>query len=132
MIRGIGTDVVDIERFARIVRGSREGFREHLFTEREIAYCERYRKSEASYAAVFAAKEAFLKALRTGLAPGMRWTDAEVLHERSGAPSIVAHGRCAELLGDGRVHVTLSHSELSATAVVIIEDVDPDTETEHS
>jgi holo-[acyl-carrier protein] synthase len=131
MIRGIGTDVVDIERFARIVRGSRDGFREHLFTEREIAYCERYRKSEASYAAVFAAKEAFLKALRTGLAPGMRWTDTEVLHERSGAPSIVAHGRCAELLGDGRVHVTLSHSELSATAVVIIEDVDPDTETEH-
>ena len=123
MVRGVGTDVVDIERFARIMRRSRDGFREHLFTEREIAYCERYKKSEASYAAVFAAKEAFLKALRTGLAPGMRWQDAEVIHERSGAPSMVAHGLCRELLGEGRVHVTLSHSDLAATAVVIIEDV---------
>ncbi len=122
MIRGVGTDVVDIERFTRIMRRSRDGFREHLFTEQEIAYCERYKESEASYAAVFAAKEAFLKALRTGLAPGMRWQDAEVVHEPGGAPSIVAHGLCRELLGDGRVHATLSHSDLSATAVVIIED----------
>ena len=124
MIRGVGTDVVDIERFTRIMRRSRDGFREHLFTDREIAYCERYKKSEASYAAVFAAKEAFLKALRTGLAPGMRWKDAEVIHESSGAPTMVAHGLCAELLGAGHVHVTLSHSDLSATAVVIIEDVE--------
>ena len=71
---------------------------------------------------VFAAKEAFLKALRVGLAPGIRWTDVEVVHERSGAPSIVAHGRCAELLGSGLAHVTLSHSRRSAHAVVIIED----------
>jgi len=122
MVRGVGTDVVDIERFARIMSRSRDGFREHLFTDREIAYCERYKENMASYAAVFAAKEAFLKALRTGLAPGMRWKDAEVIHEPSGAPAMVAHGLCAELLGDGRVHVTLSHSDLAATAVVIIED----------
>ncbi len=122
MIRGVGADVVDIERFARIMSRSRDGFRAHLFTEGEIDYCERFKECEASYAAIFAAKEAFLKALRTGLAPGMRWKDVEVVHERSGAPSIVAHGLCRELLGDGRVHATLSHSDLSATAVVIIED----------
>jgi holo-[acyl-carrier protein] synthase len=76
----------------------------------------------ASYAAIFAAKEAFLKALRTGLAPGMRWTDVEVIHEESGAPSIITHGRCVELLGEGVPHVSLTHSRRSAAAVVVVED----------
>ncbi len=122
MIRGMGTDVVDIAHFERIMKASSPGFREHLFTEREIAYCLKYKEDTASYAAIFAAKEAFLKALRTGLGPGMRWTDVEVVHAGSGAPDIVAHRKCRELLGDGRVHVSLSHSESAATAVVVIED----------
>ena len=122
MVRAVGTDVVDIDHFERVVGRSRPGFLRSLFTEREITYCERFRDRMASYAAVFAAKEAFLKALRTGLAPGMRWTDVEVLHERSGAPTIVAHRRCADLLGKGRAHVSLTHSVRSANAVVVIED----------
>jgi holo-[acyl-carrier protein] synthase len=122
VVRAIGTDIVDLEHFERVVTRSRPGFIERLFTGTERDYCERFRDRMASYAAVFAAKEAFLKALRVGLAPGIRWTDVEVVHARSGAPSIVAHRRCAELLGDGRVHVTLSHSRRSAHAVVVIED----------
>ena len=122
VIRGMGTDVVDIAHFERIMKASSPGFREHLFSAREIAYCRKYKEDMASYAAIFAAKEAFLKALRTGLAPGMRWTDVEVVHTSSGAPDIVAHRKCRELLGDGRVHVSLSHSESEATAVVIVED----------
>lgn len=122
MIRAIGTDVVELDHFAKVVEASREGFLERLFTRQEIDYCERFKENMASYAAVFAAKEAFLKALRTGLAPGMRWTDVEVVHERSGAPSILAHGRAAELLGEGVSHVSLSHSRRAAAAVVVIED----------
>jgi holo-[acyl-carrier protein] synthase len=122
MIRGIGTDVVDLDHFEYVVSRSRPGFLRRLFTEGEIAYCERFKDRFASYAAVFAAKEAFLKALRTGLAPGMRWTDVEVVHEKSGAPTIVARRLCAELLGDGRVHVSLSHSRRTAHAVVLVED----------
>jgi holo-[acyl-carrier protein] synthase len=121
-IRAIGTDIVDLEHFQSVVANSRPGFLHHLFTDAEVGYCERYKDNMASYAAVFAAKEAFLKALRVGLAPGITWRDVEVLHERSGAPSIVAHRRCAELLGEGSVHVTLSHSRSSASAVVMIED----------
>ena len=122
MIRAIGTDVVELDHFESVLSKSRPGFLRRLFTEGEIAYCERFKDRIASYAAVFAAKEAFLKALRTGLAPGMKWTDVEVIHARSGAPSIVARGRCADVLGDGRVHATLTHSRSTAAAVVIVED----------
>jgi holo-[acyl-carrier protein] synthase len=122
VVRGVGTDVVDIDHFESVVARSRPGFLRRLFTEDETAYCERFRDRMASYAAVFAAKEAFLKALGIGLAPGVRWTDVEVLHARSGAPSIVARRRCAELLGNGRTHVSLSHSPRTAHAVVVIED----------
>ena len=122
VVRAIGTDVVDLDHFESVVTRSRPGFTERLFTETEQGYCERFRDSMASYAAVFAAKEAFLKALRVGLAPGIRWTDVEIVHESSGAPSIVAHRKCAELLGEGRAHVTLSHSKRTAHAVVVIED----------
>jgi len=122
MVRAVGTDVVDIDHFERVVERSRPGFLKRLFTADEISYCERYRDRMASYAALFAAKEAFLKALRTGLAPGIRWTDVEVLHEPGGAPSIVAHRRCADLLGKGRAHVSLTHSVRAAQAVVVIED----------
>jgi holo-[acyl-carrier protein] synthase len=122
MIRAIGTDVVELDHFTGIVERSAPGFLERLFTEREIRYCERFKDSMASYAAIFAAKEAFLKALRTGLAPGIRWTDVEIVHESTGAPAVVAHGRCLELLGSGRPHVSLTHSRRSAAAVVVIED----------
>ncbi len=122
MIRAIGTDVVELDHFTEVVDRSRPGFLERLFTQREIEHCERFKDRMASYAAIFAAKEAFLKALRTGLAPGMRWTDVEVLHDESGAPSVVAQGRCAEVLGAGVAHVSLTHSRRSAAAVVVIED----------
>jgi holo-[acyl-carrier protein] synthase len=122
VVRAIGTDVVDIDHFESVVTGSRPGFTERLFTEIERAYCERFRDRMASYAAVFAAKEAFLKALRVGLAPGITWTDVEIVHQPSGAPSIVAHRKCAQLLGAARTHVTLSHSKRTAHAVVVIED----------
>jgi holo-[acyl-carrier protein] synthase len=122
MIRGIGTDVVELDHFAEVVHRSRAGFLEYLFTPAEIEHCDRFKDRMASYAAIFAAKEAFLKALRTGLAPGMRWTDIEVVHAPSGAPSVVVHGRCVELLGSGRTHVSLTHSTRRAAAVVLIED----------
>jgi len=125
MIRSVGTDVVELDHFADVVERSRPGFLERLFTAGEISYCERFRHSMASYAAVFAAKEAFLKALGTGLAQGIRWTDVEIAHAPSGAPSVVAHGRCAELLGGGRAHVSLTHSRRAAAAVVVIEDAGP-------
>jgi holo-[acyl-carrier protein] synthase len=121
-IRAIGTDIVDLDHFEDVLARSRPGFLRYLFTDGEIAYCGTYRNSIASFAALFAAKEAFLKALRTGLVPGISWHDVEVVHEPGGAPMIEAHRRCAELLGSGRAHVSLSHSRSGAHAVVVIED----------
>jgi holo-[acyl-carrier protein] synthase len=122
VIKGVGTDIVDLAHFGRVLAGSRPGFLNRLFTEQEIAYCERFKQKVASYAAVFAAKEALLKALGTGLAPGMKWTDVEIVHQASGAPSVRLRGRCAEIAGRGEVHVSLSHSATSAAAFVVIED----------
>lgn len=122
MIRAVGTDVVELDHFTEVVDRSRPGFLERLFTQREIEHCERFKDRMASYAAIFAAKEAFLKALRTGLAHGIRWTDVEVVHEQSGAPTIVTHGKAIEFLGRGRTHASLTHSRRSAAAVVVIED----------
>ncbi|MBN2564554.1 MAG: holo-ACP synthase [Candidatus Eisenbacteria bacterium] len=122
MIRAIGTDVVELDHFSNVVENSSPGFLERLFTEAEMDYCERFKDRMASYAAIFAAKEAFLKAVRTGLAPGIAWTDVEITHAKSGAPSVTAHRKCAELLGSGRCHVSLTHSRRTAAAVVLIED----------
>ena len=122
MIRGVGTDVVELDHFTEVVDKSKPGFLDYLFTPGEIEHCDRFKDRMASYAAIFAAKEAFLKALRTGLAQGIRWTDVEIIHEASGAPTVVAHRRCAELLGDGQAHASLTHSRRSAAAVVVIED----------
>jgi len=122
MIRGVGTDVVELDHFADVVDRSKPGFLDYLFTAAEIEYCERLKNRMASYAAIFAAKEAFLKALHTGLAPGMRWTDVELVHAKSGAPSVVVHRGCVDLLGSGTAHVSLTHSTRRAAAVVVIED----------
>jgi holo-[acyl-carrier protein] synthase len=122
MIRAIGTDVVELDHFSHVVENSNPGFLERLFTRVEIDYCEKFKDRMASYAAIFAAKEAFLKAVRTGLAPGITWTDIEIEHEKSGAPTLIAHRKCAELLGAGRCHVSLTHSRRTAAAVVVIED----------
>ncbi|HSY60536.1 MAG TPA: holo-ACP synthase, partial [Cytophaga sp.] len=66
MIAGIGVDIVDIDRMKqRIEAGT--GFRDHVFSEHEIAYCEKKANSYESYAARFAAKEAFLKAVGCGI-----------------------------------------------------------------
>ena len=120
MIIGIGTDIIEIERVRRAV-GS-EHFKKKVFTENERNYCEsRGVQSAASYAARFAAKEAFFKALGTGIFTSL--TEVEVLNNASGQSQIFLSGNAktfAENLGVKNIFVSLSHCREYATAFVIL------------
>jgi len=124
MIVATGIDIVEIARIEEVFfrRGSR--FRDRVFTEAEIAYCEPRGAKFASYAARFAAKEAMMKALGTGWANGIAWRDIEILRDEMGAPSINLRGRaldCFNGLGATRAHLSLTHSRDLAIAQVVLE-----------
>ena len=124
MIVAIGIDIIEIARIEEIFRRRGERFRRRVFTESEIEYCERRASKVASYAARFAAKEAVMKALGTGWAEGVGWSDIEIIRAESGAPIIKLHGRALERmreLGAARVHASLTHSRDIAMAQVILE-----------
>ena len=121
MIIGIGTDIIEVERVSKAI--TKEAFKKKIFSEREIAYCESQKKEE-SFAARFAAKEAFFKALGTGWRDGMGITEVEILNDELGKPSIYLSGKAKEVFeqkGATHVHVSLSHIKTQAVAFVIIE-----------
>lgn len=122
MIRGIGTDIIEIERIRQAV--SSEHFKRRVFTETEQNYCEsRGAQSAASYAARFAAKEAFFKALGTGIVTSL--TEVEIRNFSDGQPQILLYGSANILAVEnyvGKIFVSLSHSREYATAVVLLTD----------
>jgi holo-[acyl-carrier protein] synthase len=114
----VGVDVVGVERLARLVRDD-ESRQTTLFTAREIEYCRGKRRRFEHLAARFAAKEAVLKAFGTGISQRMRWTDVEVVNERSGRPRIILDGAVAayaERHGLRDLDVSLTHTEDIALA----------------
>jgi holo-[acyl-carrier protein] synthase len=124
LILGIGMDVVEIDRIARILAGPparAERFLARCFTAGERAYCDARRDRAARYAARFAAKEAAVKAL--GAPAGLGWLDLEVTRD-DGAPAMGLGGAAsgaAARLGVGRIHLTLTHDAGVAAATVILE-----------
>ena len=88
MIFGSGIDIVDISRFERFVEDHNLSLFQRLFSAGEIEYCAQKKKSAQHYALRFAAKEAFLKALGTGLRDGLSWHDMEVVHDGNGKPEL--------------------------------------------
>ncbi len=121
MILGIGVDVVSIPRIARLLEKYGERFSGRLFTSQE--WSESGGRS-SFLAGRFAVKEAFLKALGTGLSGGIGWRDVETLSRSSGAPEVRASGVAGRLLadrGEVRIWTSISHERESAVAVVVLE-----------
>jgi len=111
-IVGIGTDLAVIARMRHMVARWDDRFLRRVFTEGEIAYCRRRRDPIPHFAARFAAKEATLKALGTGLRMGIKWREIEVRRERGQAPTIVLTGQCRAIAlarGGSRVLLSLTH-----------------------
>ncbi|WP_214073211.1 holo-ACP synthase [Mucilaginibacter sp. dw_454] len=123
MIAGIGIDIIEIDRVAgNIIKEN--GFREMIFSENEIAYCENKANKFEHYAARFAAKEAFFKALGTGWLDGTAFNEIEITNDELGKPTIVLLGATRLTINSFRlsnIMVSLTHIKAVASAVVIIE-----------
>jgi holo-[acyl-carrier protein] synthase len=124
MISGIGTDIVAIERFRRFVDENKVALLQRIFTERERSLCSARKDSASCYAARFAAKEAFLKALGTGLRDGISWQDMEITLDDLGKPGLLLSGRAHDTFtvqGLSTVFLSLSHDGGNAIAMVVLE-----------
>ncbi|WP_108446900.1 holo-ACP synthase [Halomonas denitrificans] len=124
MIIGIGTDIARVARFERAMARHGERFAERLLGELERERLRDHGLPAAFLAKRFAAKEAFVKALGTGLRRGMRWTEIQVVNDALGRPSLVLSGRAqalAEAAGVRALHLSLSDEEALATAFVVLE-----------
>jgi holo-[acyl-carrier protein] synthase len=125
MISGIGTDIVAIERFQRFV-DTNSAVLVRIFTESERTLCSARKDSASCFAARFAAKEAFLKALGTGLRDGISWQDLEITLNELGKPELLISGQAREIFtkqGLKNTFVSLSHDGGNAIAMVVLENV---------
>ena len=125
MIVGTGVDIVEVPRIAETIARFGERFLRRVFTEGEIRYCDAKANRAERYAARFAAKEAALKALGTGLRHGVAWRQIEVRRQPGGRPMLALQGKAADIaaqLGMQRASLSLSHTAQHAIAQVILED----------
>lgn len=123
-ILGIGVDAIETARIDKLICSKGESFSLRVFTEAEIAYCENKKNKAQHYAARFAAKEAFMKALGTGKQLGISWREIEIYHNDLGKPGIKLSGRALEIArekGVTAIHLSLTHLKEIALAVVILE-----------
>lgn len=122
-----GVDIVEIERMKRSFETNGHAFRDRVFTENEIQYCENGSKVKFHcYAARFAAKEAVSKAFGTGIGDGLNWKDIEVQNDNRGKPNIVLSNRAKEIYGQINavsMSLSLSHCDSYAVAYAVIETV---------
>lgn len=124
MIVGTGIDITEVPRIQRLLTEYGERFLKRVFTSGEIRYCTSKANAAERLAARFAAKEAGLKALGTGLRGGITWKDIEVVRRPEQRPQLTFSGRAAEIaaaLGCKRTHLSLSHTADQAIAHVILE-----------
>ncbi len=124
MILGVGTDIIEVER----IRGSHERFGDRFLNRilrpAEIAYCLSHSLPAPHLAARFAAKEAISKAFGTGIGGELGWLDMEVARYESGQPYLILHDKGLALLaarGGHIVHLSLSHTQVYACAVAVLE-----------
>ncbi len=122
MIIGIGTDIIQTARIEKAMEN--DSFRTKVFSEKEIGYCEKKANKFESYAARFAAKEAFFKAIGTGWRGGTAFNEVEVVNDELGKPSLQLLGQTAGSVASKNIkniHVSLSHVKEMAMATVILE-----------
>jgi holo-[acyl-carrier protein] synthase len=123
MIVGVGIDIIEVDRIGEKI-GKGKGLREKIFSPGEIAFCESRSNKGQHYAARFAAKEAFLKAIGTGLTLSHELHEIEVRLDALGKPGIGLTGAFLALAiknNWNKIHLSLSHVKAMACAVVILE-----------
>ncbi len=119
---GVGIDLVSVTRVRAALERYPAKFRNRVFTPEEVRFCETLGDKYPSYAGRFAAKEAFSKALGTGLRGAIGWSEIDVVDNERMRPTIKVTGRAEKILAGRKVHLSISHLPDYATAIVVIED----------
>ncbi|NQT39061.1 MAG: holo-ACP synthase [Planctomycetes bacterium] len=123
-IIGIGTDIAECLRIARMIERHGDLFINRVYTPAEIRYCQARKQSTQHYTGRWAAKEAVLKAFGTGWRRGISWRDIEIRNEPGGRPVVALRGGAQEVvekLGIRRMWITISHCHTHATAFAVAE-----------
>lgn len=115
----IGIDTASIARIKKAVQNS--SFSERVFTQSERDYCNGKPQPQQSYAGIFCAKEAAVKAIGQGFGNGVMPQDIEVLHRADGAPYLKFHGAAIALFAGYSAHLSISHDGDYAIAAVMLE-----------
>ena len=124
MILGTGIDIIEVARIQAAHDKHGDRFTGRILRPEEIAYCLSHKRPGPFLAARFAAKEAISKAFGTGIGAQLGWQDMEVRRKESGEPYVVLHDKGQLLFVERRavkLHLTLSHTEMYATAMAILE-----------
>jgi holo-[acyl-carrier protein] synthase len=122
MVESLGIDIVEVKRVKTLMEKWGDRFLHRVFTPGEIAYCRGKNAPEQSFAARFAAKEAILKAIGTGLSQGIRWTSMEIVNDENGSPSVKLGERIKDKIGDKKILISMSHTKEYAVAQAILVD----------
>ena len=121
MIIGIGNDIIEIERIEKAIL--KEGFKNKVYTQRELENIEKRGNRTETYAGIFSAKEAISKAIGTGVRE-FSLTDLEILNDDLGKPYVVVSEKLDKILKtkkeDYQIEISISHSKKYATAMAII------------
>lgn len=123
MINGLGTDIIEVARIRAIYQRHGQRFLDRIYSANEQTYCLQHQDPAQRLAARWAAKEAFFKALGTGIIGAMRMSDIEVYHDHAGAPQLRAHGiaqECLQQRGSTSCWLSFSHCHDYAVATVIL------------
>ena len=124
MITGLGLDIVEVERMKTVFERWGDRIIRRLFTDREIELWDEAAGSVPRLAGRFAAKEAAMKALGVGWGPSATWHDFEIVNDDKGKPILSMTGSASRTAGDlgvQKTHISISHSPMSACAVVVME-----------
>ncbi len=124
MIFGIGTDIIEVPRMEKHLEKN-DALMQKIYTKAEQEYCNKGKATKYQcFAARFAAKEAFFKALGTGYRYGMAFNEIEVLNDDLGKPYVVPHGKVKEFLATNNIkstHLSITHVKEMANAFVVLE-----------
>lgn len=123
MIKGIGTDIVKVERIAQSIARTKN-FLPGLFTSKELEYFKSKNNNVETIAGAFAAKEAVSKSLGTGFR-GFRLKDIEIVHDELGKPAVKLSDKVIQLfnLTNYKLHLTISHTSEDAIAFTVLEEI---------
>src|ERR1700722_18714965 len=117
--QGLGNDIIEIERVRQSIERHGQHFLNRLFTQREQDYCYRFKDPVPHFAGRFAAKEAIVKALGTGIGNAIAWHEVEILNDEEGKPVVHLSEPAKIKFSEPRILVSISHSATHATSVAL-------------